>query len=957
MFSLFHANVRSLKRNFENLQTHLLSELGYPFNIIGISETKITESDQPDYHPTIPGYRFESAPTSLASGGVGMFIDENFKYRVLEKISSRAFQALWVELQFERTSNIICGVIYRQHNSPESFQAYFDETLEKLSNSDKPIYVLGDFNINLLNAESCNFTKDFLLSLQSYSFIPTIDKPTRVSSNSATLIDNIFVNQIGSEITSGNIISDISDHFSQFCIIKSLKAKELPKKTMYRKFSRDTDENIHSELSEINWDLTMANCRDNADAAFSKFFNSLNKIINKHAPLRPLSKRKAKQFSKPWISRGLLKSIKVKNALFASGNYEKYKLYRNKILTLTRCSKKLYYQAYFNDHMSNIRKTWIGINQLLSRNKKRCKPIVAPPNVLNDFFSSVGQTLAASVPPANYHFSDYLPTNNPSSSFFFEATTSMELETEILLLPSNKSHGLYSCPVRVLKSSSSVLSLPLAQIINISVITGQYPSKLKHAKIIPIFKDGDETDPSNYRPISLLSLFNRLFEKVMYNRLKSYIELNGLLYNGQYGFRENMSTQHAIVDIVNSIQSNMDNRLFTCGIFLDFKKAFDTVDHSILLSKLYHYGIRGTVNNWFSSYLTGRVQTTQIDNQISSKRKMFTGVPQGSVLGPLLFLIYINDIYNSSEKLYFYLFADDTNLLYADKDLRSLESVINIELQKVCDWLNANKLTINAKKSNFVIFRPSQKKLNYQINIRIYNNASNSETSLECKDYVKFLGVLIDKNLTWKYHIDYIASKISRVVGIIARLRHSVPLNILIKIYRSLVFPYTYYGIAAWGQAAQIYLKKIFILQKRALRLMFFAGNRSHAVPLFVSANLLPLNMLYFAAVCSLMHDVSTNSAPQNICDLFTRSSDVHSYNTRFSDAGNLYVNKSRLRIRLNSFSIFGAKLWNCLKPDLRKLRKKPFKNKIHQFLFAVLGDEDGYVDVSTLISKITNYH
>ena len=289
--------------------------------------------------------------------------------------------------------------------------------------------------------------------------------------------------------------------------------------------------------------------------------------------------------------------------------------------------------------------------------------------------------------------------------------------------------------------------------------------------------------------------------------------------------------------------------------------------------------------------------------------------------------------------------------------MRSLESVINIELQKVCDWLNANKLTINAKKSNFVIFRPSQKKLNYQINIRIYNNASNSETSLECKDYVKFLGVLIDKNLTWKYHIDYIASKISRVVGIIARLRHSVPLNILIKIYRSLVFPYTYYGIAAWGQAAQIYLKKIFILQKRALRLMFFVGNRSHAVPLFVSANLLPLNMLYFAAVCSLMHDVSTNSAPQNICDLFTRSSDVHSYNTRFSDAGNLYVNKSRLRIRLNSFSIFGAKLWNCLKPDLRKLRKKPFKNKIHQFLFAVLGDEDGYVDVSTLMSKISYYH
>ena len=176
--------------------------------------------------------------------------------------------------------------------------------------------------------------------------------------------------------------------------------------------------------------------------------------------------------------------------------------------------------------------------------------------------------------------------------------------------------------------------------------------------------------------------------------------------------------QHAILDILNSIQSNMDNKLFTFGIFLDFKKAFDTVDHSILLSKLYHYGIRGPVNKWFSSYLNGRVQTAQIDKQTSSKRNVLTGVPQGSVLGPLLFLIYINDIYDSSKKLSFYLFADDTNLLYADKDLKSLESVINIELQKVCNWLNANKLTLNTKKSNFVIFRPSQKKLGYQINIR-----------------------------------------------------------------------------------------------------------------------------------------------------------------------------------------------------------------------------------------------
>ena len=178
LFALFHVNVSRLKSNFENLQTHLLNELGYPLNIIGISETRITENDQSDYQPSIPGYSFEFVPTPLAAGDVGMFIDENVKYKVIEKISSRAFQALWVESQFERKSNITCGVIYRQHNSPERFQTYFDETLEKLSNSRKPIYVLGDFNINLLNAETCNFTKDFLLSLQCYSlFLQLINQP------------------------------------------------------------------------------------------------------------------------------------------------------------------------------------------------------------------------------------------------------------------------------------------------------------------------------------------------------------------------------------------------------------------------------------------------------------------------------------------------------------------------------------------------------------------------------------------------------------------------------------------------------------------------------------------------------------------------------------------------------------------------------------------------------------
>ena len=288
-------------------------------------------------------------------------------------------------------------------------------------------------------------------------------------------------------------------------------------------------------------------------------------------------------------------------------------------------------------------------------------------------------------------------------------------------------------------------------------------------------------------------------EQELYYRFKLFVEEKNIFNDSQYGFREKRSTEHAILDIINQIENNMDNRMYSCGIFIDLKKAFDTVDHLILLQKLDHYGVRGITNNWFASYLLGRQQITQIGNEnISKKEVILSGVPhQGSVLGPLLFLAYINDISNSSDQLKFYLFADDTNLLYADKNLRVLENKFNAELSKIYDWLIAYKLSLNIKKSNFVIFRPRQKILNYQVNLKVFDHHTNSYISLERKKFIEYLGVLIDENLSWSHHIAHVASKISKSIGIISRIRHFVPLSTLHNIYRSLIQPYLMYGIVA----------------------------------------------------------------------------------------------------------------------------------------------------------------
>ena len=393
-----------------------------------------------------------------------------------------------------------------------------------------------------------------------------------------------------------------------------------------------------------------------------------------------------------------------------------------------------------------------------------------------------------------------------------------------------------------------MLSKPLSDLINKSVENGIYPSKLKHAKIIPIYKKGDETDPTNYRPISLLSVFNRIFEKMMYNRLKYFLEKQNVLYQSQYGFREKHSTQHAILDIVNQIHTNMNNKMYSCGVFIDLQKAFDTVDHLILLRKLEHYGVRGIINDWFSTYLLDRIQTTQIGPGISNKDQMLTGVPQGSVLGPLLFLIYVNDIYKSSNKLTFYLFADDTNLLYADKNLKSLENIVNIELSKICNWLTANKLFLNIKKSYYVIFHPYQKKPNYQVELKMLDTSTNTYAFLEQKSCVRYLGILIDSNLSWKDQINHIAAKISQLIGVIAKLRHFVPTHTFLNIYRSLILPHMSYGIVVWGHAGQTHLDKLLKLQKRALRMIYFGQYLSHTIPFFCSSDILPINMLCFKA-------------------------------------------------------------------------------------------------------------
>ena len=372
-FTIFHNSIRSLRRNLETLVTHYmyLHELKINFNIIGVTETKITNSNEFADIPSIPGYVFEHVPTPLACGGAGLIIDEYLDYVILETTSNESFQALWIEIRFPKMKNVICGIEYRQHNSPENFLKYIEEAIEKYSAAGKNLCLLGNFNLCLQRIETCHHSHQFLLALQSCSLIPTIDKPTHVHRTSASLIDNIFVNNPDQVVVSGNLVTDVSDHFSQFCIFAStidrIKQKQI-KKCDFSKFYSDA---FNEELATINWNSIIERPRINVDEIFTLFYKTFNNIVNKHAPIITLSKRMKKQLSKPWITKGLRISIQPKHKLFQSGDSEKYKYYRNKICSLIRLSKKSYYHGLFKNNLNDMRKTWQTINALLYRRKRR----------------------------------------------------------------------------------------------------------------------------------------------------------------------------------------------------------------------------------------------------------------------------------------------------------------------------------------------------------------------------------------------------------------------------------------------------------------------------------------------------------------------------------------------------------------------------------------------------------
>ena len=929
-FSLINYNVCSFHQNGAQFET-LLESINLKFKCIVISESWNTEMniDQcklPNYNDFHTIRSGENVCTR--SGGVSIFCSEDLHASKIDNVSVCTVNIETCVVRFKYLDkNYVILALYRPNQGNKTdFLHELDQIINTIDLNNCTVFVVGDFNLNLLDLEDSHIV-EFSSKLYSKSFVSLIDKPTRFPRGNQlsdpSCLDMIWTNNLGLK-SAGIIYYDQSDHLPTFCTMNSdpIASDNEKIKIETRPFSENDLSRFKAKLTEIDWDRYL-NYND-VENSISQFTNKLDEIYQNCFPVK-IKYISHKRYKNKWITQDVKKLINKKS--------EAYKKYRQGLLTREENnriknevsskinkSKHEYYKNSFELFKDNIKKSWNLINELKGKKKSKredihlsvdSKNIVEPYEVANTFakyFSSVGNILENNLRSSDQ--SPYSHIDRNPNSFALFPVTQQEIINIIAKLK-NTHTELNNISIEIFKSVGELVSVPLVKIINTSFSNGVFPECLKLAKITPIFKKENKLLHINYRPISSLPFLSKIFERCMTNRLLSFFNKFELFSDRQYGFLKNKSTKDAVFSFTETIYDAFDSSNHNISILVDLKSAFDTVNHGILLKKLELYGIRGHSLQWFKSYLTDRKFRVRIGKKFSDQQTVNIGIPQGSILGPILFIIYNNDLPRISNRLMTTLFADDTNFSLTDNDYNGMVRTLNSELLKIQEWTVANRLTINNSKTELLLF--SNKHTTHN-NEQIFFNGN----YVKYVDHAKFLGVFVDTKLNFKEHINYITKKISKHAGILYRIKHCLPTKTRLTYYNSFVLPYLNYNVLHWGSTNDVHLRPLITIQKRIVRTIADADYLAHTTPLFRKFNILKLLDLYkFQAVVDTHLKIQKGAYKIE-----------HSVNTRNSNLSK--PKRHNLTRSKQSVATNGPNLWNSLPIDIRSIKSLPsFKKNL----------------------------
>ena len=965
--SIFSLNIQSLPSKFVELSDLiiLLSKSNCNPDIICLQEIwqipDPTSFNLPGYQPLIYSCR-----TGTQGGGVAIYLKNGISFKKLANISTfidKLFESIFLEISLSNGKKITIGSIYRSNSQysnltqNDQFTQFNEILLNTLSSIDPshPTYILGDFNLDAIKYNHNHQVTSYIDTLFATGFIQSITKPTRCTSHSATLIDHSITNVTQTNYSNFILTCKISDHFPFITFTDSSPIKNKKLTHTFSDFSLENIVNFKNNLSSLSWhDITSENCPEKAYNLFNDQFTLLH---NLHFSPKTVKFNINYHRLEPWMSGGLLisRSTKLKLATLAAKkpsliNIANYKNYRNIYNTLLRSAKKLHFYKAIENNSSNLKKTWSilklalnmpkpsnSISALLINNSLITDPISIA-NHFNNYFTNIANKIAEEIhpfplPPTPAPIHDPDP-DLPKFDFSSQPISEDEISNCIKSLEDKRTPDMSGISTSLLKKVYPSILLPLKHIFSQSFATGLVPSKFKIAKVIPLYKSGDCLDMSNYRPISLLSTFSKILEKLVHTRLYDYLDSNNLISQNQFGFRPNHSTTHPMSLLLNKLSSALNAKKHSIVIFCDLKKAFDTCNHELLLKKLSSLGINGTELLWFKNYLTDRHQFVSCSNSDSLLLTILTGVPQGSILGPLLFLIYINDLPNCN-LLFSLLFADDTALTASADTYEELFTTVNAELHKLCTFFRINKLSLHPDKTKYLLIPFNNSLPPANLNLFLNNNNPNENNPLltsklsrvlptDNTPAIKYLGVYFDPNLNFKFHINHISKKLSSSLFALRRVSNILPQHSLKTLYYSLFHCHLIYAIEIWSSAAPSLLKPLYTKQKAAIRLISLQPYNSHTEPLFKTSNILPLPQLVTYFKVKFMHSYIYNTAPSAFSNTWPTSLEhrtlplapIRGYNLR--NDNELFIPPSRLK-SLSTFPLYSfPTLWNSL-PDYIK--------------------------------------
>lgn len=916
------------------LSVHLsnLDSLGKCIDVICCTEHFI-ESGYED-QLCIPNYNLASCYSrqNVKRGGACILVKNGIKYKSVElqdiSISSN-MECCAVELT-DYAFIILC--LYRVPKMLATELKIFFTQLNKLlklinKKRDKTVVLCGDFNIDILKPNKTS--QKFIHILTSHNLTLAINEPTRLQSK--TCIDN-FAHNDATCCQAEVVDLGLSDHTAQ---ILKCNVKKTCKLKFWRIKRRDyCDENLKKFKEYLNqWKFTDLYTTDDPNEAYNRFLDIFLLLYELCFPLKYIKISCEKRVR--WISKGIKLCTKRQRTLLWNNRINPSEVNKSALKTYTQRLRKIIKltQKSINSHLirtsvNKSKTTWKIINSTkpyqprepIRKLKDDNNTLITDPikiaNTFNDHFIDQITT-----PPMDLHMTYNLKFNSQPSSLFISPTISYDIIKIIKSLKNKTSVGYDNISTNVIKYVNEIISPHLSHIINLCIVNGTFPAKLKTTIIKPIYKKGDKNSVHNYRPIALIPIISKIFENVIYNSVYNYLDKYNILVEQQKGFRKGKSINLAIYDFLADIIRCVDSRVPVSAIYMDMTKAFDYVNHKILLQKMEFYGVRGTALKLIKSYLNGRTQQTQLSNicietnnevtYTSNDRLSLHGVPQGSILGPLIFLLYINDLpLNVSYPMT--LFADDSTAVIKKSENKNYEHEINKTLQEIMSWLESNCLKANLSKTKIMHF--TQKTNPPPVNL-VYNNVA-----IQQEHVTKFLGLTIDHNLSWKYQAEVTCNKLSKSAYALYKLSKIVSRDAVLSAFHGYVMSTLRFGIVFWGNCTEV--TTIFKAQKRCLRAMCQLKSTETCKPYFKALKILTLTCLYVYEVAVF---VKTNES------LFPKAHENSSRTIRHPHK--LKIESCKTAFKQKSIVVMGPKIYNKLPDNLKSLNTIQFKRKLYDML------------------------